>query len=186
MRDDVAVLFARGDSCYFDLAREVWCAARDARGYRGPLPVVAHPPCRGWGRLSHLAVGVPEAELALAHFAVACVRRFGGVLEHPHASKLWGAALLPRPGAALDAFGGFSVLVDQGWWGHAAPKASWLYCVGMPRFGHCDLPVQLRRAVGRVEGLTRADRERTPVAFARWLLSLAASASVPSVSPAPE
>jgi len=178
--NSVSVLFARSDSCYFDLVADVWCARRDARLYVGPQPVVAHPPCRAWGRFSKVAAPRPD-EAALGLFAAEAVRRWGGVLEHPHASKLWAAALLPRPGC-VDAFGGFTLLVDQGWWGHAAPKPTWLYVVGRSRASVPDLPVQLRRAGGRVSSLTRAQREATPRAFAEFLVSLAAGCYVDLVS----
>lgn len=166
-----SVLFARSDSCYFHLVADVWDEVRDARRYVGSSPVVCHPPCRAWGRLSHLAAPRDD-EASLALFAVDVVRRVGGVLEHPHASKLWAAAGLPRPGF-VDHFGGFTVLCDQGWWSHAAPKPTWLYVVGMRRDAFPPMPIQLRRAGGRVASLTRADRERTPVAFARFLLGVA-------------
>lgn len=62
---EVSVLFARADSVYKDLCFDVWDADRDARGYAGPWPVIAHPPCRGWGSLRHFAK--PRAdELELA------------------------------------------------------------------------------------------------------------------------
>lgn len=172
MRSDVSVLFARADSCYFDLVRDVWDAARDARGYAGLNPVVCHPPCRGWGRLRHLAKPRPD-EKALALFAVQQVRRCGGVLEHPLGSALWHAAALPRPGK-VDAWGGWTLLVDQGWWGHPAPKPTYLYIVGCTRENVGELPVQLHRAEGRTVNLSSADRERTPPAFARFLVQLAA------------
>jgi hypothetical protein len=100
-------------------------------------------------------------------------------LEHPHASKLWRAAGLPRPGF-LDAYGGFTILVDQGWWGHPAPKPTWLYICGMARSDVGPLPVQLRRAGGRVMSLSPADREHTPLSFARWLVGLASRCHVPT------
>lgn len=173
MTRSVAALFVRSDSCYFDLAHvDCWDVTRDARSYTEPGPVVAHPPCRGWGRLSHLAK--PRAdELALALFAVDTVRRVGGVLEHPHGSKLWAARQLPRPGALPDDFGGWTLLVDQGWWGHPAPKPTWLYIVGCSRDDVGDLPVQLRRAAGRTMALSPADRERTPPLFAEFLVGIA-------------
>lgn len=174
----VSVLFARSDSCYIDLVDDVWDINRDARGYRGPFPVVAHPPCRAWGRLSHLAKPRGD-EKALALFAVDCVRSFGGVLEHPHASKLWAAASLPRPGF-VDSWGGFTLLVDQGWWGHPAPKPTWLYVCGVDRVSMPVLPVQLHRAGGRTLDLSPSDRERTPLLFARWLVSVARLAVTPT------
>lgn len=188
----VSVLFARSDSCYFDLVDDVWDAVRDARGYTGSNPVVCHPPCRGWGRLRHWAKPRPD-EKALALFAVDQVRRCGGVLEHPWGSTLWHAAKLPFPGQ-VDEFGGFTLLVDQGWWGHAAPKPTYVYVCGCSRADVGELPVQLRRAAGRTLALSPADRERTPPRFAAWLVELAGKcagsvlhrpgAVTPSCSPA--
>lgn len=167
----VSVLYARADSCYFDLVFDVWDAGRDARLYAGPWPVVAHPPCRGWGRMRQFAKPRPD-ELELAFYAVDAVRQWGGVLEHPHASGLWPAAGLPVPGE-VDAYGGFTVLVDQGWFGHFAPKPTWLYVVGMPRHHFPQLPVDPMRRGGRTLDLLPADRERTPLLFADWLVRLA-------------
>ena len=98
IRADVAVLFARADSVYTTLPGvEEYDMERDARTYDGPWPVVAHPPCRAWGLLRHMAN--PRAdERNLARLAVALVREFGGVLEHPQASTLWPAQRLPAPG----------------------------------------------------------------------------------------
>ena len=181
MRFDVSVLFARSDSCYFDLVDDVWDAKRDARNYTASNPVVCHPPCRGWGRLRHWAKPRPD-EKALALFAVEQVRRCGGVLEHPWGSTLWHAAGLPHPGK-VDAWGGWTLLVDQGWWGHAAPKPTYLYIVGCTRENVGELPVQLRRAEGRTLNLSPADRERTPPAFARFLVDLAAKCARPQLQP---
>jgi len=175
-RTAVSVLFARSDSCYFDLVDDVWDAKRDARGYTGSNPVVCHPPCRGWGRLRHFAKPRPD-EKALALFAVEQIRRVGGVLEHPWGSTLWHAADLPHPGK-VDAFGGWTLLVDQGWWGHPAPKPTYLYIVGCSREDLGELPVQLHRAAGRTMKLSPAEREATPPAFARFLVALAAKCQV--------
>jgi len=181
-RPGVSVLFARSDSCYFDLVADVWDLPRDARGYVGTNPVVAHPPCRGWGRLSHLAK--PRAdEKSLGLFAVDAIRRCGGVLEHPHASKLWVAAQLP-PAGTIDAWGGFTLLVDQGWFGHAAPKPTWLYICGIARGDVPYIPVQLQRAAGRTLRLSPAERERTPPKFARFLVEIAAKCRAPLLHPA--
>jgi hypothetical protein len=168
----VSVLFARSDSCYFGLVDDVWDAQRDARNYRGSNPFVCHPPCRGWGRLRHWAKPRPD-EKALALFAVEQVRRCGGVLEHPWGSTLWHAAGLPHPGK-VDAWGGWTLLVDQGWWGHAAPKPTYVYIVGADREQVGELPVQIQRAAGRTLNLSPAEREATPLPFARFLVGLAA------------
>lgn len=94
---DVAVLFARSDSIYKDMdGVDVFDAERDARTWQGGCPLVAHPPCRAWGRLRSFANPRPD-EKNLARLAVALVREFGGVLEHPAGSTLWPSQKLPPP-----------------------------------------------------------------------------------------
>lgn len=179
----VAVLFARSNSVYKSIPGcDVFDLARDARTYTGTLPVIAHPPCRAFGRLRHFAK--PRAdERELAHFAVAQVQRCGGVLEHPWASSLWPAAGLPLPGQR-DRFGGYTLGLLQGDFGHSAPKATWLYICGIDP---ADLPVplfELGEKTGRVELMGKAARESTPPAFAHWLVDLAKRTS-PALSFAP-
>lgn len=190
----VAVLFARADSVYKTLPGcEVYDMERDARTYDGPWPVVAHPPCRAWGRLSHMAK--PRAdERNLARLAVALVREFGGVLEHPKDSRLWPAQGLPEPGQR-DGMGGWTMGVTQHWWGHRATKATRLYIVGLeprdiPELPHIVLGegthviAQDTRAgnggqrlkvgdFGYRPFVTHAEREHTPPKFAEWLVELA-------------
>jgi hypothetical protein len=126
-------------------------AERDARAYSGPGPVVAHPPCARWCRLA----GLVEkrwghrrgADGGCFAAALAAVRTFGGVLEHPAHSLAWAAFDLPRPdragGWTRGLCGGFSCHVEQGRYGHRAPKATWLYAVGT------DLPdLRWGRAIG--------------------------------------
>lgn len=174
----VAALYTRADSVYLELLFDVWDAQRDARLYAGPWPVIAHPPCRGWGSLRNFAKPRPD-ELELAFHAVDQVRQWGGVLEHPQGSFLWACAELPRPGEPPDAYGGFTVLVDQGWFGHFAPKPTWLYVVGMPRHHFPPMPVDdLRRRTGRTLDMLPADRERTPWHFAGFLIGIAARCHV--------
>jgi hypothetical protein len=193
-RTTVAVLFARADSVYKTLAGcDVYDMERDARTYDGPWPVVAHPPCRGWGRLRHMAS--PRAdERNLARLAVALVREFGGVLEHPAASTLWPAQRLPAPGAGRDDAGGWTLGITQHWWGHRATKATKLYIVGCAPGDIPSLPdLQLGQGSHvvsqdgrRVDGsrwakddprkrpeCTKAEREHTPPALASWLVDLA-------------
>lgn len=178
----VSVLFARRDSCYFELGADVWNEPRDARNFTGDSAVIAHPPCRGWGRLSWCSVATQE-EKNLGLFAVEQVRRCGGVLEHPWASKLFKAAGLPRPCDGLDAWGGFTILIDQGWFGHAAPKPTWLYICGVDRRDVPAMPsINPARAKGRTLKLPVAQREATPPELAKWLLLLAARCNTPKRS----
>lgn len=173
----VAVLCVRDRSVYRYLAAECFDRSRDAFTYRGTLPVVAHPPCRHFGRLRQFAsAAAREVEVALALHCVRAVREFGGVLEHPATSALWDVAGLPRPGPAVDAFGGWCVRVRQEWFGHRAPKPTWLYVCGVDRRA-----VPLAREVGGAAcdltmNLSQASREETPWQFARWLVSIAVQA----------
>lgn len=185
----VAVLYARQDSVYKGIEFcDVWDAERDARGYPGGLPVVAHPPCRTWGRLAKRA-RAPQSEQELARHAVRIVRENGGVLEHPAYSKLWKDQGLPLPGRGRDARGGWTLPITQHWWGHKAEKATWLYIVGRDPQSCPPIPMRLggsthvvatscarNRALQSVRRpeITKAEREHTPLALALWLCELAA------------
>lgn len=185
----VAVLFARADSVYKTFPGcDVWDAERDARRWPGGAPVVAHPPCRLWGKLRQFAKSSnPQAERQLAIDAVGHVRRFGGVLEHPEASTLWNHMGLPRPGEFPDEFGGWTLQIEQFHWGHRAQKLTWLYIVGvegwqlplMPRRPgrptHCIAPT--RGGGVRLPTVTKPEREHTPHELALWLVELARRAS---------
>lgn len=168
----VAALYCCNSSPYRRIPGvDVFDLARDARSFSGGVPVVAHPPCRSWGRLRHLAKPRP-GERELAFHALASVRSCGGVLEHPFASSFWAAAELPRPGEAADSVGGFTIQIEQGWFGHRAPKATWLYVCGVSPAAFPPLPSRVR-ASHFVELMGRAERERTPVELAYWLVDLA-------------
>lgn len=178
----VAVLFARADSIYKSLPGcDVWDAERNALNWLGGCPVVAHPPCRAWGRLRHFARTV-EGERELALWAVEQVRRWGGVLEHPVASLLWPTAGLPEPGGERDHHGGWTMSVPQFWFGHRADKPTLLYIVGCePRdvppvplkLGEASHVIQSRKRSGYRPHVSKPEREQTPVAFSKWLVELA-------------
>lgn len=175
------VLFGRKNSVYRRFGLDVFDVRRDARTYTGSSPVIAHSPCRGWGKLRHMSNHLP-GELELAHLAVAAVRRCGGVLEHPAHSHLWPAAGLPFPGEK-DSFGGFTLPILQSWFGHEAPKATWLYFVGLSPVDLPPLPFALGIPSGRVEFMSTAKREATPPALAKWLIE--AVSAIGEVSAAP-
>lgn len=168
----VAVLFARADSHYKAMPGcDVWDAERDARKWPGGAPVVAHPPCRAWGRYKTWAKPRPD-EKQLAVWAVAQVREWGGVLEHPATSELWEHQGLPKPGQR-DSWGGWTLPVYQSWWGHRAPKATFLYVRGCEPRNAPEIPYQLGIPPGRIENMCKAEREKTPADFAAWLVQLA-------------
>jgi hypothetical protein len=42
----IAALYVQTDGCYYNMEGvDPWDKKRDARLYKGPYPVVAHPPC---------------------------------------------------------------------------------------------------------------------------------------------
>lgn len=151
---------------------------RDAHLYDGPHPVVAHPPCQRWGKmwfgqpLTVKRTGVRKekgADGGCFVAALAAVRRWGGVLEHPWQSHAWphfGLNTPPREGGwvSADYLGagqyGWTCCVEQGRYGHYARKPTLLYAVG------CDLPgldwgkgeARLDPAIVERMGLKRAKR----------------------------
>ena len=145
----IAALYVQTNGCYYGLDDvDPWDEARDARRYLGPHPVVAHPPCQRWGKFW---AGQPLSIKRTGHrkkkgddggcfkAALSDVRTFGGVIEHPLGSHAWSAFRLkkpPRNGGWIraDEFGGWTCCIEQGRYGHYAPKPTLLYAVG------CDLP----------------------------------------------
>jgi hypothetical protein len=184
---NVAALFVRADSVYKTMPGvDAWDEARDARSWPGGDPVVAHPPCRAWSSLRHMAKPRPD-ERDLAPWALEQIRRFGGVLEHPRSSLLWRMRGMPTIGGARDAHGGWLLPLHQHWWGHRAEKPTILYIVGVGPLEiptipmHLDLvPCKVVSWAGFRKGMpgwrgevNKKERERTPPAFADWLVELA-------------
>lgn len=138
----IAGIFVEKGGVYFGVPGvDPWDEERDARTYRGPWPVVAHPPCQRWGRYWHGAPRKPH-QFRLGEdggcFAAAltAVRNYGGVLEHPahsHAWRYFGLQAPPRSGGWVqaDGYGGWTCHVEQGHYGHMARKATWLYACGV-------------------------------------------------------
>ena len=180
----IAALYVMPNGPYAGLPGvEVWDEARDARTYGGPHPVVAHPPCAAWSKLAP----VREAKHGLARHedggcfasALAAVRRWGGVLEHPRSSAAFAFHGLPNPGPSLwklEMFGpGAVTQVNQQRYGHQSVKATWLYAVGS------TLPL-LDWAPGETVDIhqsvawsTAKARKATPPAFRDLLISMARS-----------
>jgi hypothetical protein len=138
----IAALFVKTNGVYFDVPGvDPWYEQRDARLYPGPFPVVAHPPCQRWGKFWHGSTAKPHQyqlgeDGGCFSSALASVRRFGGVLEHPvdsHAWDVFGLNKPPRSGGWIkaDDCGGFTCCVEQGHYGHMSRKITWLYVVGV-------------------------------------------------------
>jgi hypothetical protein len=158
---------------------DAWGVERDARLYAGPHPVVAHPPCAAWGKFGWRA---SKGEADCGPRAVAQVRAWGGVLEHPKGSRLWKACGLPPPGSAnLDAWGGMTLEIRQCDWGHDAEKATWLYVCRLHSKKYIILPprrepshvIEPARKTSDMPRLEKRRRHLTPPALASWLVDLA-------------
>lgn len=197
----IAALYVQTGGCYFGLPDvDPWDAARDARRYAGPHPVVAHPPCARWCRLA----GLVEARWGHKRgddggcfaAALAAVRAWGGVLEHPAYSDAWAAFDLPAPprrgGWVRGLCGGWACHVEQGRYGHPAKKATWLYAVGvadLPPLRWGSVPDHETKAwvswcgnhtrTGAGASRPRVNKRvaaRTPIEFRDLLLSIARNA----------
>jgi hypothetical protein len=201
----IAALYVQADGAYAGIdGVELWDEARDARRYAGPWPVVAHPPCQRWGRFWHGSPRKPHQyakgdDAGCFAAALAAVRHWGGVLEHPAHSHAWLAYGLPWPSASggwqADLSGGWCCHVEQGWYGHPSRKGSWLYAVDCDvpelRWGKGEQrldPVMVERhgyeyarrkgLVSMVGGKRKTEiRNATPPAFRDLLLSIAATAA---------
>jgi len=206
----VAALYVETDGAYFNLAGvEPWDEVRDARKYAGPWPVVAHPPCQRWGKLWAgqplwiKRTGVRKVkgdDGGCFAAALAAVRTYGGILEHPWGSHAWPHFGLNTPSRAggwiaADFDGGWTCCVEQGQYGHYARKPTLLYAVGVElpelRWGHSEARLDpavvermgLRRAkrlgeVGaRGGGTNSTPRIHTPPEFRDLLISIARTAS---------
>lgn len=131
----IAALFVETGGCYFGLPDvDAWDIDRDARLYSGPYPVIAHPPCQRWGRYWHGSPRKPHQyklgdDQGCFESALASVRKYGGVLEHPAYSHAWERFGLARPERAggwfwADNCGGATCYVEQGFYGHFSLKGT--------------------------------------------------------------
>ena len=200
----IAALYVQTGGCYFGLdGVDPWDEPRDARTYPGPWPVVAHPPCARWGRYWF---GGPSARVrrelgddgGCFASALAAVRQWGGVLEHPAHSHAWRRFGItpPRPRQGWTFPGhhrGRSCHVEQARYGHRARKATWLYAVlpAYPELDWRESPPGVRhdegfhstaeRRAARAQGLApierqgKRERAATPAEFRDLLISMARS-----------
>lgn len=193
----IAALFVQARGCYSDLPGvDPWTEARDARLYAGPYSVVGHPPCARWCALAGLVKARWGYEIGddggCFEAALAAVRTWGGVLEHPAYSLAWGRYGLAYPAKG----GGWQQCLDGSWvcevaqvaYGHRARKLTWLFYIGdhppadldwsrpvaSAWVGYTNNHPSKRR--GMVERLSKKQRNATPTAFRDALIELARNA----------
>ncbi len=135
----IAALFVDAKGVYSSMPGvDCWGKDRDARKYPGPHAVVAHPPCHLWGNLARVNFkryggehNRPGNDGGCFQSAVASVRCWGGVLEHPAKSWAWSLHGLPCPKQ-----GGWNTTlvpgeyvceVFQAAYGCKARKKTWLF-----------------------------------------------------------
>jgi hypothetical protein len=189
----IAALFVQEGGAYYGLEGvDPWPEPRDARKYDGPFPVVAHPPCQLWVNFAALNFkrwggehNRPGNDGGCFASALASVRRWGGVLEHPAGSNAWAAHGLPAPvgrGWQAVAGGGWVAEVWQSAYGHRARKRTWLYAVTP-----CPPELDRRAPTGTAQvgwfdrikpSLGKREASATPPAFRDLLLSIARSAAL--------
>jgi hypothetical protein len=205
----IAALFVETDGTYYGLPGvDPWDIHRDARNYRGPYPIVAHPPCQRWGRFWHGSTRKPHQfkmgdDGGCFESALQSLYYFGGVLEHPADSHAWnyfGLATPPRRGGWVQAHHAlWTCCVYQGHYGHLAGKPTWLLVSGVPhdrlpelKWGKCEQrlhPVAVAkhgyekaRRIGMIAMVGGKDKTRirnaTPTEFRDVLLSIAASVRI--------
>ena len=193
----IAALYVEIGGAYSGLdGVDAWDETGDARGYQGPFPVVAHPPCQRWGAMASVNYirwggehNRPGNDGGCFASALENVRRFGGVLEHPAKTQAWAAHGLAAPKAV-----GWQLSVDGGWvcevwqsaYGHRANKATWLYyCGANPPFDlRWERPIgthqigfyDQRGKAANKPTLGKREANATPAEFRDTLLKLARTA----------
>lgn len=195
----IAALYVEPGGVYYDLPGvDPWGKDRDARLYDGPHPVVAHPPCQLWGALAAVNYARwggdhnrPGNDSGCFEAALAAVRQYGGVLEHPAKTRAWAAYGLVKPaGQGWQRSGnGWVCEVWQSAYGHKANKATWLYYCGTnhppelnwtrPQGTHQVGFYDQRGKTRNKPTLSKAQANETPIAFRDALLSIAATARQP-------
>ena len=137
-RGMIAALFVQKDGAYYGMEDiDPWDEERDARKYAGPHPVVAHPPCARFGRMAKQIEWRGQGKVGddggCFASALASVRAWGGVLEHPAYSLAWEIYGLTKPNGRgwIRCFDGSWVCeVAQAAYGHRARKWTWLFYIG--------------------------------------------------------
>jgi hypothetical protein len=188
----ISALFVQSNGVYFGLPEvDAWDEDRDARKYDGPYPVVAHPPCQRWGKLSRVNFARwggdhnrPGNDGGCFESAIASVRKWGGVLEHPSGSYAWEKFGLEKPkfGVWVASGDGFVTEVWQAAYGHKARKSTWLHANGFDPPPLIWEKAEYTHQVGFFDSrgkdrnrptLSRKEASKTPIPFRDLLISMA-------------
>lgn len=194
----VAALYVETDGAYFNMPGvDPWSVERDARGYEGPHPVVAHPPCQRWGALAAVNYARwggehnrPGNDGGCFASALRSVVQWHGVLEHPAKSRAWEAYGLAKPvGPGWQRMGLHDWVCEvwQSAYGHKANKATWLFYSSptppfelrwdRPRGSHqVGFQDQRGKALNKPT-LSKREANATPLEFRDVLLALARGAA---------
>lgn len=153
----IPVLFCQQNSIYKTLGFDCYDLERNAFSYPGRDPVICHPPCRKFSRLYKLSTA-PTCERLLGMYAVALVRRNGGIVEQPHCSKLWKCCGIERT-IHQDQHGGILVSVNQHWFGFPCEKKTDLYIVGIDRRDIPAPPLNFNAVTHSISGSKTGKKE---------------------------
>jgi hypothetical protein len=138
----IAALFVETGGSYFNLPDvDPWDIMRDARLYKGPHSVVAHPPCQLWGPFAAVNFARwggehnrPGNDQGCFASALRSVVTYGGVLEHPFTSRAWavhGVEIPKTPCWHRHGLHEWVCQVRQSAYGHRANKATGLFYSGV-------------------------------------------------------
>jgi len=178
----IAILCAQRKSVYNHFTRlminshlidiEIYDKKRDANSFTGGMAVIAHPPCRLWGKLLPFVKIEPLLrikEKELGRFCVNAVIENGGILEQPFDSKLFYEMKLPHGGMANSL--GFTLEIPQRMFGHYMIKNTWLF---FSKIEHSEIepiqPVIHGKPLKSIQRLSHRQRESTPYSLAEWLI----------------
>lgn len=188
----VAALFVQPKGCYYIDNIDCWDEKRDARLYKGNLPVIAHPPCQLWGNMAFVNYkrwggehNKPFNDNGCFASALENVNRCGGVLEHPAKTRAFEKHGITKPNKTgwCKSGEGWVCEVWQSAYGHRANKSTWLYyrgnnkpfellwdkIKGTHQIGRQDQRGKLRNK----PTLSKSESNATPIKFRDELIRLA-------------
>lgn len=178
----VAILCVQKKSIYSQFSRltynshlidvDLYDKKRDSTTYAANYPVIAHPPCRLWGKLKHFVEIQPLLRIKEIELGIFCAKKVienGGILEHPFDSKLFKVMGLPAGGMENEL--GYTLEIPQRMFGHEMIKNTWFF---FSRINYNEIepivPAIHCKPLKSIQNLSHRQREATPAALAEWLI----------------